>query len=607
MGRRAWPRCRAWARRGSSPCCGDGRPMRRGRTSSTDLAARPGGRPCRAARSRRRSPRPWSTAAGAVDVAALWQRYRRRRASVSLRSARRRIQRRWPTTSSRPPPCSSAATRRSSPAPGWRSSAPAPPPATASTSRTSSASSWRPPASRSCPAWRSASTALRTPARSASGTTRADRRGRQRSRCHLPEAACRAVARDRASRGGAQRSAARRAARAMAVPRPQPAHRGAGRHRGGGRVPRAGRLDAHRQRGGTARSRPVFAVPGPVRSAASCGTNRLLARRRARRLRRERRPARPRPVGGIATRSSMTRGHRRRATTDWSSTRSAGSRPRSTSSPPAPNCALGDLSLALVRLRRSGLGRRTRRVVRAGGADPSDAHGLRVDRRHYRGRMPWAIDEFAASLTAVAPATVVAYRRDVRCVRRPGRSAAGIAGPEAVERITLRRYLASLTTKRRSKRTIARAAASLRRYFGWLHRTGVIASDPTTGLSAPRGEPRLPHVLRGRRAPRAARRSVRRESTTIPSRSGVRDDAVLELLYGSGLRVSELCGLGRATSTRRDGGRRCGARARSSARCRSAPPAAAKVKRWLDDGRERVPGGRAQWWRRARRDAMRCS
>ena len=73
---------------------------------------------------------------------------------------------------------------------------------------------------------------------------------------------------------------------------------------------------------------------------------------------------------------------------------------------------------------------------------------------------------------------------------------AAIADPASVQRKTLRRYLASLATRRRSKRTIARAAASLRRYFGWLQRTGRIDTDPSTGLSAPRGERRLPHVLR---------------------------------------------------------------------------------------------------------------
>ena len=71
---------------------------------------------------------------------------------------------------------------------------------------------------------------------------------------------------------------------------------------------------------------------------------------------------------------------------------------------------------------------------------------------------------------------------------------AGLPGPEAVTRLVLRRYLAYLTTLGRRKRTIARRAAALRRYFGWLRRTGRIAADPSVRLSAPKGEARLaPH------------------------------------------------------------------------------------------------------------------
>lgn len=155
--------------------------------------------------------------------------------------------------------------------------------------------------------------------------------------------------------------------------------------------------------------------------------------------------------------------------------------------------------------------------------------------------MVWRIDDFTRSLTAAAPATVAAYRADLeRFVTWAERG--GVAGPEAVQRITLRRYLAFLATQGRARRTISRHASSLRRYFRWLRRTGAIASDPTTRLSAPKGDARLPHVLRADELhqlldePRAA-------VATAADGLRARDDAVLELLYGSGLRVSELCGL----------------------------------------------------------------
>ena len=88
-----------------------------------------------------------------------------------------------------------------------------------------------------------------------------------------------------------------------------------------------------------------------------------------------------------------------------------------------------------------------------------------------------------------------------------------------------------------ARRSIARKAAALRRYFGWLRRTGVIPADPSTRLSAPRGDARLPHVLR----PAELDTLLRPPPPDDPV--AVRDLAVVELLYGSGLRVGELCGL----------------------------------------------------------------
>jgi len=100
------------------------------------------------------------------------------------------------------------------------------------------------------------------------------------------------------------------------------------------------------------------------------------------------------------------------------------------------------------------------------------------------GLVTWRLDEFERSLTSLASATLGAYRRDVAafvawCER------AGVTDPSAVDRLLLRRYLAYLTTRRYARRSIARAASSLRRYFAWLRRTGVIADDPARALSAP--------------------------------------------------------------------------------------------------------------------------
>ena len=111
-------------------------------------------------------------------------------------------------------------------------------------------------------------------------------------------------------------------------------------------------------------------------------------------------------------------------------------------------------------------------------------------------------------------------------------------GPEAVDRLLLRRYLSYLATRRYSRRTIARRASALRRYFGWLHRSGLVATDPSRGLSAPQGEGRLPTVLR-----RSDLETLLSPPAGDDEPVALRDQAVVELLYGSGLRVAELCGL----------------------------------------------------------------
>jgi site-specific recombinase XerD len=135
---------------------------------------------------------------------------------------------------------------------------------------------------------------------------------------------------------------------------------------------------------------------------------------------------------------------------------------------------------------------------------------------------------------------VGAYRRDVAAFVAWAERG-GVHTPTEVDRRLLRRYLAYLTTRRYARRSIARAASSLRRYFAWLRRTGAIAEDPARTLSAPRGEARLPRVLRTEELDTLLDHPS--PATLGPEVQRRRDDAVLELLYGSGVRVAELCSL----------------------------------------------------------------
>jgi integrase/recombinase XerC len=152
----------------------------------------------------------------------------------------------------------------------------------------------------------------------------------------------------------------------------------------------------------------------------------------------------------------------------------------------------------------------------------------------------WQLDDYERSLTGVADATRTAYLADLRgFVAWAGRV---VEGPEHVDRMLLRRYVAYLTTRRYARRTIARRASALRRYFAWLRRTGVITDDPARSLHAPSGDGRLPRVLKAGELDALLDTPPPRVDGD-PEAIRRRDDAVLELLYGSGLRVAELCAL----------------------------------------------------------------
>ncbi len=198
--------------------------------------------------------------------------------------------------------------------------------------------------------------------------------------------------------------------------------------------------------------------------------------------------------------------------------------------------------------------------------------------------MAWDLDEFAASLTALAPSSVAAYRRDlVTFVEWAERL--GITDPADVDRRTLRRHVAYLATLGRAKRTIARHVAALRRYFDWLRRRGRIEVDPAARLSAPATGGRLPRVLRRDELEVLLDQGPAPSDDPVEAAVGLRDAAVLEVLYGSGLRVAELCGL-RPTDIDLDRGRLTVWGKGSKQRVVPlSPPAAEALRRWLAAGR----------------------
>jgi site-specific recombinase XerD len=214
--------------------------------------------------------------------------------------------------------------------------------------------------------------------------------------------------------------------------------------------------------------------------------------------------------------------------------------------------------------------------------------------------MAWDLEAFSRSISGQSPATCRAYRGDVEAfVAWAVRG--GTDDARHVDRMVLRRYLAYLGTRRYARATLARKAAALRSYFAWQRRRGVVDPDPARRLSAPAGGSRLPRVLDRSEldvlldAPctAAAGASAGRDGAGADGAGRAealrrRDDALLELLYGCGLRVAELCGLdtddvdvrGRVVSVLGKGGRH--RRVPMHDRCARA------VSRWLDGRQELV-------------------
>ncbi|MEC7375628.1 MAG: tyrosine-type recombinase/integrase, partial [Actinomycetota bacterium] len=152
----------------------------------------------------------------------------------------------------------------------------------------------------------------------------------------------------------------------------------------------------------------------------------------------------------------------------------------------------------------------------------------------------WDVSAWLESLTRIAPSTRSVYERDM-VAAVAWLDEHGVIDPAAVGRRTLRAYLADLDRSGYARRTIARKASVLRRYFDWARRTGRVESDPSAALTAPKGTANLPTVLTAAEIDGLLEGSAR--AAGEPGEVDLRDRAVIELLYGSGIRVSELCGL----------------------------------------------------------------
>jgi integrase/recombinase XerC len=131
--------------------------------------------------------------------------------------------------------------------------------------------------------------------------------------------------------------------------------------------------------------------------------------------------------------------------------------------------------------------------------------------------------------------TLDAYGRDLVALAQ-WLDDAGVAAWDELRGDRLRAFIAAEHRRGLSGKSLQRRLSACRRFFSWQLKHGLLAADPSAGLRAPKAQRKLPQVLDADEAARLVE-----VPTDVPL--GVRDRALLELFYSSGLRLSELCAL----------------------------------------------------------------
>jgi integrase/recombinase XerC len=198
-----------------------------------------------------------------------------------------------------------------------------------------------------------------------------------------------------------------------------------------------------------------------------------------------------------------------------------------------------------------------------------------------------AVDDFGRHLLAVrdrSEHTIRAYRADVVSLLEHA-VGMGCVNPADLDLTVLRGWLARLRASGAARSSLARRAASARTFTGWAHRAGLTTTDVGAPLASPRAHRGLPTVLRADQAADLVGPPGDEADPVL-----LRDRTMLELLYATGVRVGELCGLDLADV---DHGRRLVRVRGKGNRERSVPygvPAQRAIDDWLRHGRPALAG-----------------
>ncbi len=144
-------------------------------------------------------------------------------------------------------------------------------------------------------------------------------------------------------------------------------------------------------------------------------------------------------------------------------------------------------------------------------------------------------ERYLAEEKKVASNTLSSYLRDIRQFLHWLEGAGKL--PEQVKQSDVESYTQFLSSEGKSAATVTRSLASLKSFYSFLIRQGVVEVNPARGLSPAKVERKLPQILTSKEV------ELFLEQPDASDAKGCRDRAMLELLYATGIRVSELIGL----------------------------------------------------------------
>ncbi len=182
----------------------------------------------------------------------------------------------------------------------------------------------------------------------------------------------------------------------------------------------------------------------------------------------------------------------------------------------------------------------------------------------------------------LAPHTVRAYLGDVASLLDHAARMGHVRLGDLDLRV-LRSWLANQQTRGKARTTLARRSTAARVFTAWAHRSGLVVTDPGVSLGSPRQARRLPAALSAGEARSLLEAAAARADDGSPV--GLRDVAVLELLYATGIRVGELCGLDVDDLDRDRRVLRVLGKGRKERTVPYGVPAERALARWLDEGR----------------------